>query len=166
MELGNGEEAVQEETEPEAKRRRLLCTEFASVASCDAAVAQGYLAENNWEMEVRARRGCSRPRPGRRVAAACPVLCLCFSEGVELLLRAGRGGQRRGKPARSPRGARALVSLGRSAGSVGCGRAPGAGALRRHRRVYPEVGRAFGTGVRVREGNLRCDYLIVYVCET
>nr|XP_023420494.1 tyrosyl-DNA phosphodiesterase 2 isoform X2 [Cavia porcellus] len=51
MELGSGQEAAQEEAEPEAKRRRLLCVEFASVASCDAAVAQGYLAENNWEME-------------------------------------------------------------------------------------------------------------------
>nr|6Q01_C Chain C, Tyrosyl-DNA phosphodiesterase 2 [Homo sapiens]6Q01_D Chain D, Tyrosyl-DNA phosphodiesterase 2 [Homo sapiens] len=31
--------------------RRLLCVEFASVASCDAAVAQCFLAENDWEME-------------------------------------------------------------------------------------------------------------------
>lgn len=40
-----------EEDEPEAKRRRLQCVEFAAVASCDVAVAQCYLAENDWEME-------------------------------------------------------------------------------------------------------------------
>ncbi|XP_058933570.1 tyrosyl-DNA phosphodiesterase 2 [Kogia breviceps] len=44
-------EAEREEGEPEVKKRRLLCVEFASVASCDAAVAQCYLAENDWEME-------------------------------------------------------------------------------------------------------------------
>lgn len=108
MELESGEEAVRDDGEPQAKRRRLLCVEFASVASCDAAVAQCYLAENDWEMEVRARRRCSCPRPGRRSAAASPALCLCFSESVELLLRASSGGKRRGEPARNARGARAL----------------------------------------------------------
>ncbi|XP_040316232.1 tyrosyl-DNA phosphodiesterase 2 isoform X1 [Herpailurus yagouaroundi] len=44
-------EADREEGEPEAKKRRLLCVEFASVARCDSAVAQCYLAENDWEME-------------------------------------------------------------------------------------------------------------------
>lgn len=48
-----GPEAELEEREPEVKRRRVLCVEFASVAACDAAVAQCYLAENDWEMEVR-----------------------------------------------------------------------------------------------------------------
>ena len=48
-------EAEREEGEPEVKKRRLLCVEFASVASCDAAVAQCYLAENDWEIEVRFR---------------------------------------------------------------------------------------------------------------
>lgn len=47
-----GPEAELEEGEPEVKKRKLLCVEFASVASCDAAVAQCYLAENDWEMEV------------------------------------------------------------------------------------------------------------------
>ncbi|XP_007525991.2 tyrosyl-DNA phosphodiesterase 2 [Erinaceus europaeus] len=46
-----GPEAELEEREPEVKRRRVLCVEFASVAACDAAVAQCYLAENDWEME-------------------------------------------------------------------------------------------------------------------
>ncbi|XP_037374832.1 tyrosyl-DNA phosphodiesterase 2 [Talpa occidentalis] len=46
-----GGEAEREEGEPEVKRRRLLCVEFTSVASCDAAVAQCFLAENDWEME-------------------------------------------------------------------------------------------------------------------
>ncbi|XP_027814528.1 tyrosyl-DNA phosphodiesterase 2 isoform X2 [Ovis aries] len=46
-----GPEAELEEGEPEVKKRKLLCVEFASVATCDAAVAQCYLAENDWEME-------------------------------------------------------------------------------------------------------------------
>ncbi|KAF5925098.1 tyrosyl-DNA phosphodiesterase 2 [Diceros bicornis minor] len=49
--LEAGPEAEREEGEPAVKKRRLLCVEFASVASCDAAVAQCYLAENDWEME-------------------------------------------------------------------------------------------------------------------
>ncbi|XP_017360724.2 tyrosyl-DNA phosphodiesterase 2 [Cebus imitator] len=55
MELGSclegGTEAAGEEGEPAVKKRRLLCLEFASVANCDSAVAQCYLAENDWEME-------------------------------------------------------------------------------------------------------------------
>ncbi|XP_062952967.1 tyrosyl-DNA phosphodiesterase 2 isoform X1 [Cynocephalus volans] len=47
----DGSEVAREDGEPEVKKRRLLCVEFASVASCDAAVAQCYLAENDWEME-------------------------------------------------------------------------------------------------------------------
>lgn len=43
--------AAREGGEPEVKRRRLLCAEFAGVAGCDDAVAQCYLAENDWEME-------------------------------------------------------------------------------------------------------------------
>ncbi|XP_049740863.1 tyrosyl-DNA phosphodiesterase 2 isoform X2 [Elephas maximus indicus] len=51
--LGARPEAAEEEEEeePEVKKRRLLCSEFASVASCDASVAQCYLTENDWEME-------------------------------------------------------------------------------------------------------------------
>ncbi|XP_053458045.1 tyrosyl-DNA phosphodiesterase 2 isoform X2 [Nycticebus coucang] len=55
MEEGNWQEggarAGDEAREPEVKKRRLLCAEFAVVASCDTAVAQCYLAENDWEME-------------------------------------------------------------------------------------------------------------------
>lgn len=40
-----------DEGAPEAKKRRLQCAEFAKVAGCDPAVAQCYLAENDWEME-------------------------------------------------------------------------------------------------------------------
>lgn len=47
----------EDEGAPEAKKRRLQCTEFAKVAGCDAAVAQCYLAENDWEMEVSAGPG-------------------------------------------------------------------------------------------------------------
>ncbi|XP_055988494.1 tyrosyl-DNA phosphodiesterase 2 [Sorex fumeus] len=49
--LEAGLEAELAEGEPEAKKRRRQCAEFAAVASCDAAVAQCYLAENDWEME-------------------------------------------------------------------------------------------------------------------
>ncbi|XP_012890692.1 PREDICTED: tyrosyl-DNA phosphodiesterase 2 isoform X1 [Dipodomys ordii] len=51
MERGSGHEAAQGDGEPEVKKRRLLCEEFASVARCDEAVAQCYLAENEWEVE-------------------------------------------------------------------------------------------------------------------
>ncbi|XP_076999882.1 tyrosyl-DNA phosphodiesterase 2 isoform X3 [Tamandua tetradactyla] len=49
--LDFGPEAARDEEEPRVKRRRLFCVEFASVARCDTAVAQCYLAENDWEME-------------------------------------------------------------------------------------------------------------------
>lgn len=51
MEPVGGLSAAPDEEEPEGKRRRLLCEDFASVARCDAGVAQCYLAENDWEME-------------------------------------------------------------------------------------------------------------------
>ena len=34
------------------ENRTRLCDEFAAVAGTDSAVAQCYLAENDWEMEV------------------------------------------------------------------------------------------------------------------
>lgn len=40
------------ETELPEENRTRLCEEFASVAGTDSAVAQCYLAENEWEMEV------------------------------------------------------------------------------------------------------------------
>ncbi|KAI5130369.1 tyrosyl-DNA phosphodiesterase 2 [Manis pentadactyla] len=49
--LGVGPRGERENGGPEVKKRRLLCAEFASVASCDAAVAQCYLAENDWDIE-------------------------------------------------------------------------------------------------------------------
>lgn len=51
MESGGDLVAAPDEGEPEGKRRRLLCEDFAAVARCDAGVAQCYLAENDWEME-------------------------------------------------------------------------------------------------------------------
>uniref|UniRef100_A0ACB8FCA9 Uncharacterized protein n=1 Tax=Sphaerodactylus townsendi TaxID=933632 RepID=A0ACB8FCA9_9SAUR len=45
------EEEDQKRREELEKHRRQLCTEFASIASTDAAVAQCYLAENDWEMQ-------------------------------------------------------------------------------------------------------------------
>lgn len=43
-------------SEPELpeENRTQLCEEFASIAGTDSAVAQCYLAENEWEMEVQA----------------------------------------------------------------------------------------------------------------
>ncbi|XP_030890365.1 tyrosyl-DNA phosphodiesterase 2 isoform X3 [Leptonychotes weddellii] len=67
MERPSGSEAERADGEPEVKKRRLLCVEFASVASCDAAVAQCYLAENDWEME-RALNSFFEP-PGQESAA-------------------------------------------------------------------------------------------------
>jgi len=67
MERPSGAEAERADGEPEVKKRRLLCVEFASVARCDAAVAQCYLAENDWEME-RALNSFFEP-PGQESAA-------------------------------------------------------------------------------------------------
>lgn len=39
---------------PEENRTR-LCEEFASITGTDSAVAQRYLAENDWQMEVETR---------------------------------------------------------------------------------------------------------------
>lgn len=38
--------------EPLIAEREQRCAEFASIAGCDLAVAQCYLAENDWELEV------------------------------------------------------------------------------------------------------------------
>ncbi|XP_060100118.1 tyrosyl-DNA phosphodiesterase 2 [Heteronotia binoei] len=45
------EEEEEGEEQKLEKRRHLLCTEFASITSSDAAVAQCYLAENEWDMQ-------------------------------------------------------------------------------------------------------------------
>lgn len=65
-----GGEAGCDDGEPVRKKRQLLHEEFAAVASCDASAAGRYLAENNWEMEVRALllrysfpSSCARTRP-------------------------------------------------------------------------------------------------------
>ncbi|XP_034519402.1 tyrosyl-DNA phosphodiesterase 2 isoform X2 [Ailuropoda melanoleuca] len=67
MERPRDLEAERAEGEPEVKKQRLLCVEFASVARCDSAVAQCYLAENDWEME-RALNSYFEP-PGQESAA-------------------------------------------------------------------------------------------------
>ncbi|XP_053252732.1 tyrosyl-DNA phosphodiesterase 2 [Podarcis raffonei] len=41
----------EEEEKEEEKRRKLLCLEFASISGSDLAVAQCYLAENDWNMQ-------------------------------------------------------------------------------------------------------------------
>nr|XP_028593398.1 tyrosyl-DNA phosphodiesterase 2 [Podarcis muralis] len=41
----------EEEEKEEEKRRKLLCLEFASISGSDLAVAQCYLAENDWDMQ-------------------------------------------------------------------------------------------------------------------
>ncbi|KAK2496434.1 hypothetical protein MC885_013808 [Smutsia gigantea] len=69
--LRAGPRGERENGEPEVKKRRLLCVEFASVASCDAAVAQCYLAENAWEMEVRFRPSLLAAYPVERTVLAC-----------------------------------------------------------------------------------------------
>lgn len=38
------------------ENRSRLCDEFAAIAGTDSAVAQCYLAENDWEMEVTLQR--------------------------------------------------------------------------------------------------------------
>lgn len=73
-----GPEAGLDDGDPAAKRQLLLCAEFSTVASCDAAVAQRYLAENAWEMEV------GSPGPvgaGPRAHAHEPPPCLFSFRG-------------------------------------------------------------------------------------
>lgn len=72
-----GQEAGSDEGEPLGEKRQLLREEFAAVASCDASAARRYLAENNWEMEVRSLFLLRFfPRAAR---AGDPFLCLFFS---------------------------------------------------------------------------------------
>lgn len=56
-----------------AKRRKVLCSEFAAVTSSDEAVASGFLASSGWHLEVGPAAGGRGERP--------PFLCtlpLCF----------------------------------------------------------------------------------------
>lgn len=48
-----------------------ICVEFASVASCDTAVAQCYLVENDWEME-RALNLYFKPPVEEGTLESCP----------------------------------------------------------------------------------------------
>uniref|UniRef100_A0A8C4UU22 Tyrosyl-DNA phosphodiesterase 2 n=1 Tax=Falco tinnunculus TaxID=100819 RepID=A0A8C4UU22_FALTI len=45
------EEEEEEEVLHQAKRRKVLCSEFAAITSSDAAVARSFLAGNGWHME-------------------------------------------------------------------------------------------------------------------
>uniref|UniRef100_A0A8B9MD91 Tyrosyl-DNA phosphodiesterase 2 n=1 Tax=Accipiter nisus TaxID=211598 RepID=A0A8B9MD91_9AVES len=45
------EEEEEEEELPLAKRRKVLCSEFAAITSSDAAVARSFLAGNGWHMQ-------------------------------------------------------------------------------------------------------------------
>lgn len=70
------------------KKRKLLCVWVASVASCDAAVAQCYLAENDWEMEVSFFAASLLPALHFGDAGVRPIPVSLFCD-AELLLRAG-----------------------------------------------------------------------------
>lgn len=57
-----------------AKRRNVLCSEFAAITSSDAAVARRFLASSGWHMEV--RPGPAGPRGCPAAAPPCqPPLC-------------------------------------------------------------------------------------------
>lgn len=57
----SGPEAGPDDGDAAGKKRLLLCADFTSIASCDAAVARRYLAENAWEVE-RALNAYFEPR--------------------------------------------------------------------------------------------------------
>ncbi|XP_054420709.1 tyrosyl-DNA phosphodiesterase 2 [Pteronotus mesoamericanus] len=83
--------------DPAEKKRLLLCADFTTVASCEAAVARRYLAENAWEME-RALNAYFEPRaegeaPRRSEAAptAAQVCCVDLTN-EEPAHPAGSGG--------------------------------------------------------------------------
>lgn len=50
----------QPDTDVETQRTR-LCDEFATITGTDSAVAQCYLAENDWEMQVQRHASCREP---------------------------------------------------------------------------------------------------------
>lgn len=111
--------AAEEEEEEEelhlAKRRKVLCSEFAAITSSDAAVARSFLAGNGWHMQVRPAAGAG----GFPFPFPFPAICLCVSEGPERLFRPAvgegeGGGGRRG--AAGLRGARELVGDPRAGG--------------------------------------------------
>lgn len=57
-----------------AKRRKVLCSEFAAITSSDEAVARRFLAGSDWHMEV--RPGPAGPRGCPAAAPRCqPALC-------------------------------------------------------------------------------------------
>lgn len=105
-----GQEA-EEEALHLAKRRKVLCSEFAAITSSDSAIARRFLAGNDWHMEV--GPGVASAAGGCPGGGLFPAICLCVSEGAERLFRAaageggGGGGGRRGAAGR--RGARQLV---------------------------------------------------------
>ena len=105
---GRGEEEEDEELRV-AKRRKVLCSEFAAVTSSDEEVASGFLAGNGWHLEVGPAAG------GEGSGRHSSTLCLCVSESAGRLLRGANeraAGGRRGLG-----GARQLVSaLGRAEG--------------------------------------------------
>lgn len=113
-----GRRVATRQMEPAGEKLHLLREEFASVASCDAAVAQHYLAENDWEMEVRCFSFALSLEPRAHEAHSC----VSFSEGAELLLRVAGGG---GRLKISPRvRAQVLVSGTGGVGQIGVGARP------------------------------------------
>lgn len=71
----HGEEDEEDEDEELrlAKRRKVLCSEFAAVTSSDEAVASGFLEGNGWQLEV----GPAAGGRGERPPFPC-ALPLCF----------------------------------------------------------------------------------------
>lgn len=68
-------------TEHLEENRTRLCEEFAAVAGTDSAVAQCYLAENEWEMEVQTSSAGPGASCGSRVCSSIP------HRGVNLMPR-------------------------------------------------------------------------------
>lgn len=113
------EEGDEEEALHLAKRRKVMCSEFAAITSSDAAVARRFLADNDWQIQVglgAAAGGRTRGCPGGG-GGPFPDICLCVSEGAECLFRAaaGEGG---GGGAAGWHGARHLVGDPRGGGGV------------------------------------------------
>lgn len=73
---GRGEEEEDEDEELRlAKRRKVLCSEFAAITSSDEAVASGFLAGSGWHLEVGPAAGGGGR--GERPPFPC-TLPLCF----------------------------------------------------------------------------------------
>ncbi|XP_014793986.1 PREDICTED: tyrosyl-DNA phosphodiesterase 2 isoform X1 [Calidris pugnax] len=82
------EEKAKEEEEEEAlhlaKRRKVLCSEFAAITSSDAAVARRFLASNDWQIERALNAYFDPPLEKEEAAGEVPPACTGTGSCIDL----------------------------------------------------------------------------------